>query len=329
MKKLTIFFVASLFCIAAFAQQTARLQVIHNSPSPTVDIWVNGAKLLADFKYRTASPFIDAPANINLKIEVKAPNSTAATAALATFNATLEAAKTYIAIATGIVGDAKTPFTLKVVENALEKSRGTTKTALAVYHGSTDAPAVDVYARNVAKIVDGAAYNDATAYFEVPNAKYILDVTAKGSTAAVASFNADLSGLGGGAAIVIASGFLAPKTGEPAFGLFAVLPNGTVVALPPFTTSAAEINTQIKSFSIFPSLANTFVNVNYTLEKETPLQIIVSDNTGRLVFSSGVVSKNTGDYNEILEVGNWAKGTYFIQLQTNKGVITQKMMKVE
>ncbi len=94
-------------------------------------------------------------------------------------------------------------------------------------HGATDAPTVDVIARGVATLVDNAAYGDMTGYIPVPPASYILDVTPGDDNATVvASFEADLSGLAGGAAVVFASGFLTPadNQGGAAFGLFAALP---------------------------------------------------------------------------------------------------------
>ena len=45
--------------------QTARLQVIHNSAdvaADQVDVYLNGTLLLDNFAFRTATPFIDAPA---------------------------------------------------------------------------------------------------------------------------------------------------------------------------------------------------------------------------------------------------------------------------
>lgn len=65
--------------------QTARLQVIHNAPEPTVDIYVNGALLLNDFTFRSATPFIDVPANVVLSIAVAPGTSTSVSDAIATF----------------------------------------------------------------------------------------------------------------------------------------------------------------------------------------------------------------------------------------------------
>ena len=59
----------------------------------------------------------------------------------------------------------------------------------------------------------------------------------------MASFEADLSGLGGGAAVVFASGFLTPSSnqdGEP-FGIYAALADGNVVEFPQITTSRLQV----------------------------------------------------------------------------------------
>ena len=50
---------------------TARVQVIHNSAdlaAASVDIYLNNTLLIDDFNFRTASPFIDAPAGEEITI---------------------------------------------------------------------------------------------------------------------------------------------------------------------------------------------------------------------------------------------------------------------
>ena len=226
--------------------QTARLQVIHNAAdvaADPVDVYLDGSLLLDNFAFRTATPFIDAPAGSPINIGIAPGNSNSAADTLVNFNLTLTANETYVAIANGVLAPGNyesnpdgrsTAFTLFIKDMARETGMGSDVDFFAV-HGATDAPTVDVIARRVATLVDDAAYGDITDYISVPAASYILDVTpGDDNSTIVASFEADLSGLGGGSAVVFASGFLNPaanQSGE-AFGLFAALANGTVVAFP-------------------------------------------------------------------------------------------------
>ncbi len=226
--------------------QTARLQVIHNAADPaatSVDIYLNGSLLLDNFGFREATPYIDAPAGVPINIGVAGSNSSSVADTLKNFNVTLAANETYVAIANGVLDpntfasnpdSRNTAFTLFI--KAMVRESGTSSDVdFFVLHGSTDAPTVDVLARNVATLVDNAGYGDITGYITVPAASYILDVTpGNDNSTIVASFQADLSGLGGGAAVVFASGFLDPSGNQngPAFGIFAALPNGTVVEFP-------------------------------------------------------------------------------------------------
>ncbi|MBK8567953.1 MAG: DUF4397 domain-containing protein [Saprospiraceae bacterium] len=229
-------------------QNTARVQIVHNSANPTVDIWVNGAPFLTNFAYRTATPYVDVPAGTTLSIGVAPSPSTSPADIIATFPANFAPNGTYVVLASGLVGSATTPFTLNVVADTREAALAAGTVDLIVNHGSTDAPAVDVIARGVATIVSGAAYGDVTPYITVPAANYTLDVTPAGQNSEiVASYTAPLSGLGGGAAVVFASGFLAPAAGQPAFGLFAALPNGTVLELPAVqNTARVQIDPQLR-----------------------------------------------------------------------------------
>ena len=251
---------------------TARLQVIHNAADPgaaSVDVYVNGARLLDDFAFRTATPYIDVPAGVELNIGVAAGTSTSVNDTLKNFQVTLMNGQTYVAIANGVLNPSNfavnpdgrsTAFTL-FLQNNMREAATTTDVDFRAVHGSSDAPTVDVLARNVATLVDNAAYGDITGYLTVPASSYILDVTPGGdNTTIVASFIADLSTLGGGAAVVFASGFLDPMMNQngAAFGLWAALPNGTVVEFP--TTSTARL--QVIHNAADPGAASVDVYVN-------------------------------------------------------------------
>jgi hypothetical protein len=103
---LTLFLAMS----ANFAFSQARLQVIHNSAdmnADTVDVWLNNNLLLDNFAFRTASPFIDAPSDIDFDVTIQPKNSTDTLNPVAKFTYNLEAGKTYVIIANGIIDQTK------------------------------------------------------------------------------------------------------------------------------------------------------------------------------------------------------------------------------
>ena len=69
MKKCLLTFGALLWMASWSLAQTARVQVIHNAPNPTVDVYVNGVLAIDNFAFRTARPFLDLPAGLPLSIE--------------------------------------------------------------------------------------------------------------------------------------------------------------------------------------------------------------------------------------------------------------------
>ena len=148
---------------------------------------------------------------------------------IATFPFELMDGGSYVVVATGLLGNDATPFDLAATSTTFGASSGDV-VGLEVYHGSTDAPAVDVLAdaNEGSVLVPGLAYGSFSGYVEVPAADYTLGVAPAGSDA-IAAFTAPLSGLGGGSAVAFASGFLAPTGDDPAFGVFAALADGTVL----------------------------------------------------------------------------------------------------
>lgn len=116
-------------CTMAFAQ-TARLQIIRNSPTPTVDVYVNGNRLLDNFAFRTATPYIDVRAGVLLNIGVGLGKSVTVRDTLVNIPVVLLAGRTYIAVASGIVGNATRPFRLAVTDMGRKPQRAQQALAL-------------------------------------------------------------------------------------------------------------------------------------------------------------------------------------------------------
>ena len=101
----------------------------------------------------------------------------------------------YVVVATGLLGDNATPFNLAATGTTFGASSSNV-VGLEVYHGSTDAPAVDVYA-NDALLLSSFSYGDFSGFVEVPAVDYTLGVApAGGDIIAVGRNQKELDSLG-------------------------------------------------------------------------------------------------------------------------------------
>lgn len=255
MKKLLL---STLLTSAVTTQMfaTADIQIVHNAADPAaaeVDVYLGAALILDDFAFRTATDFLTVPSGIEITVSVAPSTSTSVADAIASFSYTLEDGQRYIAVANGVLDPtmfaanpegAATAFNILVKADVMEAAGTPGNVDFFVLHGATDAPAVNVFARGVAQLVTGAEYTNFTDYISVPSGSYIVDITPAGAVIpVVAAFTADLSGLGGGTAAVMASGFLNPAANQDgaAFALIAVLNDGTVITLPAAPTATLQV----------------------------------------------------------------------------------------
>jgi hypothetical protein len=258
----------------------ARLQVIHNCAdlaATTVDVWLDNTLLLDDFAFRTASPFIDAPAGTPFTVSICAPNSTDPNSPLFQQTFTLAVGETYVVVASGIVsatGYSPAPaFTLEVFGQGRESATNAANTDVLVYHGSTDAPTVDVYESSVpaGTVVDDASYTDFAGYLELPTADYTIEVRSADNSTIVAAYAAPLAALNlnGAALAVVASGFLDPANNSngPAFGLWVALPaGGALIPLPSAPIPGARIQVIHNSADLAAAQVDVYLNGGLLLD---------------------------------------------------------------
>ena len=233
--------VGALLTAMAVSAQTSTLQVIHNSADPLankVDIYLNGGILEDDFEFRKATGVKVVPSNTLLNIGVAPGNSTGVSDTLRNFPFTLEDGKHYVLIATGeVLGNGNKALKIYSFDQGrIDAAAGGTD--LLVFHGSVDAPGVDITLENGTLLNDPGTANvqlgDFRGYVNLPVNNYSIQVRAAGSDNVVKGFEVPLSTLEteGLALTVFASGYLSPATGQPNFGLFAATKNGDVIELP-------------------------------------------------------------------------------------------------
>jgi len=304
----------------------SRLQIIHNSPEPTVDIYIDGDLAVNDLAFRNATPFIDIETRIPYEIAVAPANSQSAADAIAVFdNVTFEDGKAYVVFATGVVGNATTPFGLRIFDAARERSENAANVDLLLYHGAPDAPEVDVVAAGVGVIFDNIAYGEFSAdYLSVPAATYTLNVTpSTDNTVIVKSYTAPLQGLAGGAGVAFATGFLAD---EPTFGVWVALPDGTTFPLSEIVASE-EVKALLPGFRIMPNPVTDLAQIELTFaDAADNVSLIISDATGKTLQTRTLGNQFAGTQTIALDASNLAQGVHFCTIVTEKGVITKRFV---
>ncbi|HPG33803.1 MAG TPA: DUF4397 domain-containing protein [Lentimicrobium sp.] len=320
---------------------TARVQVIHNSADAAasqVDVWLNDQLLLDNFAFRTASPFIDAPAGVDFDVVIQPANSTDTTNALARFTYNLMDGETYILVANGIVVPAgynpATPFDIYVYAMGREAASNAGNTDILVFHGSTDAPVVDVvetYA-GAGTVVDNLAYGQFAGYLELPSENYQLDIRGESGTETVATFNAPLADLGleGVAMTVIASGFLSPENNNngAAFGLYAVLPAGGPFVSLGNTTGIEENSFNQESLTVYPNPVKDQVYTEFSLRNSAQVSYQLVSSTGKIVKNNDLGMLNENQHKINIDVTNLPSGLYIMILNAGGSQISHKIQVI-
>jgi len=317
------------------------LQIIHNAADPAaaeVDIYVNGFKFLDDFAFRRATPFVEMPAGVAYEVAIAPSNSESADDAIARFNYELEPG-TYIIVANGVLSTegfagnsdpnaAPITFNLFAVPNARTEATQGTNVDVLVFHGATDAPAVDVLAGE-ARLIENLSYGKASNYLEVPAGTYVLGVAPTGG-APIAAYRADLVDAAGSAITVLASGFLDPteNSGGPAFGLFvATAEGGDLIPLPLVETSVRSFDVIPGGLTAVPNPSNGATRLDYVQPVNGPATVDVYDVTGNSVYTA-MVDVVEGATSLSLPLTGLPVGSYRARIVTGTFVATTPVIVV-
>jgi len=223
---------------------------------------------------------------------------------------------------------------LSIYDMGQEEADDEDNVGILFFHGSPDAPTVDVVTGG-SPLIDDASFGDFQGYLNVPAASYDLDITpGNDNSTIVASYRADLSFWGGNTAVIFASGFLSGN--DPAFEPWVALNNGgtfPLTALPnsPNPTPPGIVNNNsANSFAAFKVQPNPAVNnldVSFKLEKESPVMITVVNQLGQVVKELVVAEIGTDAIQ--LQVGQLASGAYHLTIVANGQFITTEQVRIQ
>jgi hypothetical protein len=327
----------------ALPTSMARVQVIHNSADKAaemVDVYLNDAKLLPDFKFRSASPFIDAPAGVDFDISIQGAGSADTSNAIWKKSYQLMSGETYVLIANGIVSgsgyDPAKAFDIYVSDMGREMASTSGNTDVYVFHGSTDAPTVDIHEATAGELIDNLSYGEyADNYLELPTADYVIEVRDETAASVVASYQAPLAALNltDSALVVVASGFLTPANNSDgeAFGLWVALPmGGALIELPAVVTSVNDISFEnIVDVQVYPNPVSSYLNINFTLEESSDVEMTIIGVTGQTIMRRDFGSRNAGQHFETLNLESLREGIYMLKMNTGNSVHTERIKVVK
>ncbi|REL29119.1 DUF4397 domain-containing protein [Rhodohalobacter sp. SW132] len=324
----------------------ANVQIIHNSPDPaaaSVDVFVNGELTLPGVEFRTATPFLELPGDTPLDIVVS-PEDAGIEAGIEFAGVEFTSGWSYYVVATGVLDPSAfadnpdgvdTGFFLDVIPNASTTAADENEFEFLLYHGSPDAPAVDVAARDVAQLADGFSFTDYTDdYINVPAGEYVIDIFAAGGTEPLVSFDADVSTLAGSTGVILASGFLNPSANNdgPAFGGIVVLPDGNVIELGVATSNEEVSDILPGSFELnqnYPNPFNPTTTISYALPEASNVRIEVFSVTGQQVATVVDTRQSAGQYNVSFDASALSSGVYLYRIQADNFTQTRRMTLIK
>ena len=154
---------------------SARVRVVHGSPdAPAVDVLVQNAPAFTNVGFADITGFASVPTGT---YNVKVVPAGATSPVVIEANLTLAAGTDYTVIATGLLANIA-----PVILTAAGGGPAAGNAWVRFFHGSPDAPAVDIAVKGGPVLFPNVAFRQSAAYLEVPAGTYDLEVRVAGTS---------------------------------------------------------------------------------------------------------------------------------------------------
>ena len=92
------------------------------------------------------------------------------------------------------------------------------------------------------------------------------------------------------------------------------------------TVTAVNDYSGVSDLSVFPNPATDYLNISFLMKEEAPVSCKILDVTGKLLYNKQIESDG-GLIEESVNVSDFAKGIYFLRIETSKGTTIEKFVK--
>lgn len=326
----------------------AEIQVVHASADVTadsVDVYLNGTKLLDNFAFRTATPFTALNALDPYSIVVAPKNSASVVDGIYTLNVVLDSNFNYYAIAHGLINPANykpnpngknTAFRISTYKGARKTATISKNVDLLYFHASTDMVATT--ARGDAQVQflsKDDAYGDFHGYGVHSSIDNIATPVKNALVDTITLYQGfmNLSAYQGKAGLAVLTGFDSSSISTNQNGdttlLIVVWPDGNVdsIAPPQPTTGLKRVQGESLIASLYPNPSSADeVYLNLTKALEAAAVITITDITGRVHTT---ISHVEGASKIVIPTTGLQSGTYFVTLQSNEQRSTMKLQVIK
>jgi hypothetical protein len=304
----------------------ARAQLIHNSADSfldPMDVYLNGDLWIDDMDFREAHSYVDVPASTPIQISIAPGNSLGIIDAVASFPFFLNESETYILMVNGVYAEANyfpvQPLDIHLYSGARENAMMEVDTDVLFYHGSTDAPNVNLSEITLPlnNFVDNISYNSFAGYTAFSaEADYVFRFTDGSGSFLIGEYDAPFSAWGyfGKSIVIFSSGFLNTDSNNngQAIELWGALSDGTTFPLQPHVgINEVAVNS---SSLVYPNPAKDLLYVAGTNQSNSPIKYTISDLNGKTLIKSAATLNNIGQAG-VINVQSLQNGMYILKLE--------------
>ena len=97
------------------------------------------------------------------------------------------------------------------------------------------------------------------------------------------------------------------------------------IPIPQIQISSGVNENQINDLNIYPNPSNDIFNIEFTSSSKQSLEVRIINIIGEVVYTKNL-EQFVGEYNKQVDLATYTKGVYFLEIETDNGVVNKKLI---